>query len=271
MGMRTPSPGPEPMPQTPRASPRAAASRAEAALPSGRRGHTRQCPHSPPRSQTPHPKGARDTPGRGRASAGDRGAADSWGGLACVRSGAPGHAALASCPQPPWHPCHPARPAPTPRAACTPVRVGGQGPRVGLCSKAEQVRSQPAHSRGHRPSPNPLRPWETRRPQGKDRCGSFLGKPRAAEAPQAARGRASARPGKTVHRPPPALSPQGLDGGLAPGDRLQDVPALLRCRICRTSMEPRGRRAAGVRAHPRFWAGEPVSHGATGPWRPLGS
>lgn len=85
--------------------------------------------------------------------------------------GLPGHAALASCPQPPWHPCPPARPASVPRAACIPVRVGGPGPqplaagqdppvsaqRLSAQRRSRSGASQPAGV-ATGPAPNPFGP-----------------------------------------------------------------------------------------------------------------
>lgn len=138
--------------------------------PQGGRGRGCQCPTSLPGSQTPHPKGAQDTPGRGRASAGHRGTADSWGGLARVGSGAPrsrcsglvptaSPAPMSSCKTcPRSQGCVHPRQGGRPRAPATRPWTGPAGLcSKALCSKAEQVRGQPARRRGHRPSPQPLR------------------------------------------------------------------------------------------------------------------
>lgn len=108
---------------------------------------------------------------------------------------------------------------------------------MGPCSKAEQVRSQPAHSRGRRPSPCPA-PLGNKAPLGQGQMRLLPGKAQGSRGAQAAGTNSLSEAWEDCS---PATLKSAHRAWTGPGAwrQTRDVPALLRRRICGTATEPR--------------------------------
>ena len=258
-GVRTPNPASEPMPQTSPASPRAVASGAETALPSGQPGLRMPVPPLPTREP--------DTPSRGGAGHSRQRQGQHWRQRHRRQLGRP-------CPHPlrgSWSRC------PGPEAHCLPgthVLLQDLPPPPGLSESPSEREAQgpteqdPLVSAGRRrsgpsqpagagaatgPAPTPSAHQEARHPQLRtDPAPSreSLGQQRHPEP--RGDGPREAWEDRSSHSTQPT--------GAWCLERLRGVAARLRRQACGTVTESGVRRASGLRARPRFWAGDHVSH-----------